>query len=608
MMRLSALHHPAETVLRPIDLQTGLFLERLAGGHHPLLRNAAALVSRAVGQGHVCLPLASIADDPMLRTGQEQPDARDLRQALLACPVVGRPGDRTPLILDHHDQLSLYRYYRHEEQIAAALLARGRRLLEVDIPAARLLLRTLFPDRGTGPDQQQMAAALTLLKPLVVISGGPGTGKTHTVARILALLRGLHGEGLRIGLAAPTGKAAARLQESIRTASRQITADPGGTIPDQAVTLHRLLGYRPASGTFRHDHTNPLHLDLLILDEASMIDVVLMASLLAALPSHCRLILLGDRHQLASVEAGCLFSDLCGRDLPAWSDPVRDALTDLTGYRPERGVENGPLADCVVLLQTSYRFREGSGIGRLARAVNSGLVTAVEEVLAGSWPDLSLPGPGDRQRDLERCILSGFGPLFDADSPADALERLQGFRILCGLRHGARGVSGLNDLAERTLSRAGLIHDQSPWYRGRPIMILHNQYDLQLFNGDTGILWPDSRGRLQAWFRRPDESLRPVAPSRLPDHETAWATTIHKAQGSEFERVLLLLPDSDVRILSRELVYTGITRARQRLHLYAAPDVLTRAIRRLAIRHSGLRHLLWPGKEVDHAAGFSSPD
>lgn len=595
MMHLSAPRPPAETVLRPIDLQAGLFLERLAGGHHPLLRDATSLVSRAVGQGHVCLPLPLIAADPLIRAGQKAPKMNDLRRALLASPVVGRPGERTPLILDQHDRLYLYRYFRHEERIAAALLTRGRHVLAVDMPAARALLRTLFPEQKTGPDQQQLAAALTLLKPLVVISGGPGTGKTHTVARILALLRGLHGDDLRIGLAAPTGKAAARLQESIRTASGQIDTGLATAIPDQAVTLHRLLGYQPESCTFRHGPEDPLHLDLLILDEASMIDVVLMASLLAALPSHCRLILLGDRHQLASVEAGCLFSDLCGRETPAWSDPVRDALTGLTGYRPAAGMEEGPLADCVVLLQTSYRFHGDSGIGNLARAVNSGHVAAVEEVLATTWPDLSVPGPEDRQQDLERSILAGLGPLLDAQSPAQALQRLQGFRILCALRHGARGVSGLNDLAERLLARAGLIDDPPPWYRGRPIMILRNQYDLQLFNGDTGILWPDDRGRLQAWFRRPDGSLRPVAPSRLPEHETAWATTIHKSQGSEFGRVLLLLPDSDAPILSRELVYTGITRARQGLRLYAAPDILARAVQRQAVRHSGLRHRLWPG-------------
>ncbi len=601
---------PPETTLRRIDTRAGLFLERLAGGDRPLLRHAAALVSRAVGQGHVCLPLALIAADPLLRQEQEPPDAEGLRQALLSCPVVGRPGERTPLILDHHDRLYLYRYYRHEERIAEALLARGRHLPDlkkINTGAARSLLRSLFPAAGTGPDHQQTAAALTLLKPLVVISGGPGTGKTHTVARILALLRGLRGDCLRIGLAAPTGKAAARLQESIRAASRKIDTALAADIPDQAVTLHRLLGYRPDSGTFRHDRTNPLHLDVLILDEASMIDVVLMASLLEALPPRCRLILLGDRHQLASVEAGCLFSDLCGRDTPAWSTPVREALADLTGHCPAAGTEHGPMADCVVLLRTSYRFREDSGIGNLARAVNSGRIGAVQEVLAEPWEDLSSPGIDARQQDLEQSILTGFGPLFHADSAAAALERLDSFRLLCALRHGSQGVSGLNDLAERVLCRAGLITGSPAWYAGRPIMILRNRYSQQLFNGDTGILWPDRQGRLQAWFRRPDGSLRPVALSRLPEHETAWAITIHKSQGSEFDTVLLVLPDSDVRVLSRELVYTAITRARRGLRLYADPEILARAVRRRAVRHSGLRSRLWP-EEEHRPHGFSLPD
>ncbi len=597
--------HPdmAESGLRRIDIRTGLFLERLAGGGQPLLRHAAALVSRAVGQGHVCLPLALIAADPLLQEQSPRPDADGLRAFLRSCPVVGHPGERAPLVLDHHDRLYLYRYFRHEERIAAALLERGRDRLEVDIPAARGLLRELFPARTAGPDRQRTAAALTLLKPLVVISGGPGTGKTHTVARILALLRGLHGEELRIGLAAPTGKAAARLRESVRSAGHRIGPGLTATLPDQAETLHRLLGFRPGSGTFRHGRDNPLPLDLLILDEASMIDVVLMDALLTALPRHCRLILLGDRHQLASVEAGCLFSDLCGRGEPAWSEPLRDTLAALTGSRPEAGSDRGPMADCVVLLKTSYRFSEGSAIAGLARAVNSGDGRSVERLLARQSPDLSVPAPGRRQQALEEAILDGFAPLFRAGSAARALELLDRFRILCALRHGARGVDGVNELAERVLARAGLIPGATPWYRGRPVMILRNQYGLQLFNGDTGILWPDSRGRLQAWFRRPDGSLRPVAAARLPEHETAYAITIHKSQGSEFDRVLLLLPDHDVRILSRELVYTGITRARHRLLLHADAGILARAVRRPAVRHSGLRRLLWSGDgERDHAA------
>ncbi len=586
----------AEEGLRPIDLQAGLFLERLAGGDQPLLRFAAALVSRAVGQGHVCLPLALIAADPLLRA-QQALDVERLRHSLLASPLVGRPGERTPLVLDDQDQLSLYRYFRHEERIARHLLARGGQGFDVDRTAARTLLRELFPcSVNAEPDRQQIAAALTLLKPLVVISGGPGTGKTHTVARILALLRGLHGDGLRIGLAAPTGKAAARLQESIRTAGRRIGGDLAADIPDQAVTLHRLLGFQPDRGTFRHDRENPLRLDLLILDEASMIDVVLMAALLEALPPHCRLILLGDRHQLASVEAGCLFSDLCGRDDPAWSEPVRDTIADLTGTRPAAGGTRGPMADCVVLLRTSYRFRADSGIGMLARAVNSGDVRTIENLPATGRDDQEVVTAEGRES-LKQEILAGFTPLFRAGSAEEALARLDRFRILCALRHTTHGVSGINELAERVLDRAGLISATTPWYRGRPVMILRNRYSLQLFNGDTGIIWPDRQGRLQAWFRRPDNTLRPVALSRLPEHETAYAITIHKSQGSEFEQVLLLLPDTDLRILSRELVYTAVTRARRRLILHGDRKILARAVRRRAVRHSGLRQRLWPGTE-----------
>jgi len=591
--------------IRLLDLHIGLFLEKLAGREekNPELLLAATLVSAAVGSGHVCLPLDRETELPFALDPPLIPDPDSWRSTLLATPVVGRPGETTPLILDEHNRLYLYRLFRDEELIAHDLTARATGFTEIDVDAARELLEQLFADRSQGGDQQ-LAAALALLKPLLIISGGPGTGKTYTVARILALVQSLNMENkpLRIGLAAPTGKAAARLEESIRKAKQAIPPGLGQNIPEQAQTLHRLLGFRPGADDFRYNAKNPLHLDLLVLDEASMIDVVMMASLCRALPATTRIILLGDRNQLASVEAGSLFGDLCGHGEPAWSARLCAQLRQLTGadHLPETATGSA-MADSVALLRISYRFRDSSGIGSLAAAVNSGSMAAVNEILSKDFPDLQtnqLTGT-KRKKWLQQQIIRGFRAMVTAGSVEEALAAMDDFRFLCAVRRGAAGVEEINTMAEQVLQREGLIAPGTNLYQGKPIIIRSNQYDMQLFNGDTGILWNNRDGSLMAWFRRPDNSLYPVSPARLPDYDTAFGITIHKAQGSEFNQVLLLLPEDKSRVLSRELIYTGITRARSNLTLCSDPKILAAAVNRRTRRHSGLSDKLWKKKGMD---------
>ncbi len=588
--------------IRLLDLHVGRFLEKLAKGNQPELLLAGTLAGAAVGNGHVCLPLDQPAGFPMQLDPALIPDPDNWADILLATPVVGRPGATTPLILDEKNRLYLYRYYRYEQQIGSDLQARATGILEIDPEHARHLLTELFPGRQKSNDQKT-AAALALLKPLLIISGGPGTGKTYTVARILALTQALHqkqkdqkNKGLRIGLAAPTGKAAARLEESIRRAKESIPAALARIIPEQAGTLHRLLGYNPSEDTFRYTQKNPLHLDLLVLDEASMIDVVLMANLVQALPETSRLILLGDRNQLASVEAGSLFSDLCGIGEPAWSPQLCAQLSQLTGDENlPQSADASAMADSVALLRTSYRFRDKSGIDSLARAVNKGSMVDVERVLSTDFPDLEVQFliGSDRDRWLQEQIVQGFQAMVGASSVEEAFAAMETFRFLCAVRKGPAGVDGINDLAEQTLQQCGLIDPGTDWYQGKPIIIRRNQYEMQLFNGDTGILWRDEDGGLRAWFRHPDNRLYPVSPARLPDHDTAYAITIHKAQGSEFDQVLLLLPEEESRILSRELLYTGITRARSRLTLCCDRKSLATAVRERTKRYSGLKDRVW---------------
>jgi len=399
---------------------------------------------------------------------------------------------------------------------------------------------------------------------------------------------------LRIGLAAPTGKAAARLGESLRAAWRNLPKGCPALLPENPRTLHRLLGVSPDSVRFRHHRDNPLLFDLLILDEASMIDLPLMAALLDALLPQTRLIILGDRNQLASVEAGRLFADLCGSDTPGWSAPLREKLAALTELPPAGGDARG-LRDSVVMLHKSYRFKDNSGIGRLVEAVKQNKPEDMEEILDGDFADLKLLEGSEAQFDheLTRLILDGFLSCFQARSPREGLEQYNRFRILCALRDGPRGVTGLTGRVESLLRRHKLIPPAGIFnYRGRPIMILRNHYGLRLFNGDTGIIWPDEKNRLQAWFMREDGEPVPISPARLPQHDTAYAVTVHKSQGSEFDHVLLMLPQEDNRLVSRELLYTGISRAKHQLSLRAERPILRTALARRTRRYSGLAEKL----------------
>ncbi|HHO49113.1 MAG TPA: exodeoxyribonuclease V subunit alpha [Desulfobacteraceae bacterium] len=582
-------------VLRAIDLHAGLFVEEMTGGSAPELLLAATLASRSVGDGHICLPLDVVAGQPVFppEFPCSAPPLERWRAGLTAGGAVGGPGGAEPLILDGN-RLYLARYHRCETLIAEDLLRRSAIRRVVDPEQTARLLDRLFP--GSGPlDRQKIAAAVAAVKQLVVISGGPGTGKTYTVARLLALLQALAGGGLRIGLAAPTGRAAVRLHESIVKARETMDGELAAPVPDQAVTLHRLLGLMPHNGRFRHNRDNPLHLDLLVIDEASMIDVPLMAAVVEALPDSARLVLLGDRDQLTSVEAGSLFGDVCGSGEPRWSADLCRQISQLTGFAVIPGESGATFADSVVLLHTGYRFAPQSAIGELAAVINSGRRDRLTEVLGKEQGEVvyAQPDPEAFPGWLSTQLLTGFENCLAARDPEEALAALGRFRVLCAVREGRAGVAGINGLAESILRRQGLIRGSERLYRGRPVMIRKNQYDLQLFNGDTGILWPDSEGKLWAWFHRADGELWPIAPARLPEHDTAFATTVHKAQGSEFDDVLFILPFEDNRVLTRELVYTGITRARRKLILAGGFPLLAAAIERRVIRYSGLPDRLW---------------
>lgn len=595
----------------PIDRHFADFVCREAGDHPPVLRLVASLASAAVGEGNICLELAAVAGSEFHADGGSLvvPPLEELRACLGTVPVIGRPGQFRPLILDDGDRLYLYRYWRCQRDLTEFIL---QKTAEGGGPFDRTLLADglarLFPSGGAGTDWQKVAALSAMWRRFAVISGGPGTGKTSTVVKILTLLlEQAAGRPLRIALAAPTGKAAARLRESIRLMKDGLCCADGvkARIPDEATTIHRLLGAVGDSTRFRFSRENPLPHDAVIVDEASMVSLTLMARLVTALKRGARFILLGDRDQLSSVEAGAVLGDLCGggreelfsSEFAAFAGEVAGETIPVHG-----GTEKlPPLADSLVILKKNYRFGDTGGIGALSRAVNAGDGDRVLALLKdGSSLGVSwrpLPGSGDLKRSLAPAALSGYERYLAARTPDESLAAFDTFRILCAVRQGGHGVAGINRLVEDILEDQGLIEPRQRWYPGRPVMVTANDYGLKLFNGDVGLVLPDPgrEGELRVFFPAPDGGVRSISPFRLPEHETVYAMTVHKTQGSEFEEVLLLLPEKDSPLLTRELIYTGITRARAQVEIWGREDVLRAAVTRRIERSSGLREALWPG-------------
>lgn len=609
-------------ILRTLDCSFADFLHRRTGRDDPLVWAAAALVSHATGQGHVCLDLTAMAGTPLPQSPSEPaaasyPDIHTWRTHLLDHPAVGRPGDSRPLILDPGNRLYLHRYWEYEHSLAQRIQGEARAdLVPVDESILSTGLTRLFGNHPAGEvDWQKAAACAAALKRFCIISGGPGTGKTTTVARILALLlEQPRSKPLRVALAAPTGKAAARMEEAIAKAKEALPCAEAilGAIPVEASTLHRLLGSISGSPYFRHDESMPLPFDVVVVDEASMVDLALMAKLVAALPRGARLLLLGDRSQLASVQAGAVLGDLCGGpELSGGFSPSFAArIRRITGMELEEadGAQPGPvIRDCIVELRKSHRFGAASGIGALAGAINAGDAAHALEVLESSrYPDVrwrEIAGTEHFRDVVRRDLREGFEPFLAGSSLEAMLRALGHFRILCALRQGPYGAVALNSLVEQTLREAGRI-EGGLWYAGRPIMITVNDYNIKLYNGDIGIAAPEAspgpeetfdshRQKLKVHFLDSAGQCRSLPVPRLPAHETAYALTVHKSQGSELDLVHVILPDRDAPVLTRELLYTAVTRARTGVTVWGRREVFERAVARRTQRSSGLRDALW---------------
>ena len=620
---------------------TSLAPEGSAAGENALAL-ACLLLSELEGRGHSCLQLSALAGDPSAMLGWSDEDWPGLcaeagelphgeaawHDYLQGCPqVLAWPGGADqgqPLVLAG-DRLYLRRYWSDENTVADAVRARtgnGEATQGRPEPSPALVrhwLDRLFTHatRDGGADWEKIACAMATRGGLAVITGGPGTGKTYTVARLLALLFALEGEQagqLRVALAAPTGKAAARLKQAIDDALDKLSGSLEGALPLRelaermggARTLHSLLGARPDTRAFRHNAGNQLDVDVLIVDEASMVHLEMMAALLDALPRGARLILLGDKDQLASVEAGSVLGDLCFDAQAGGYGAATAAFVEAASGQaipPEFLGNAGALAQQTVMLRQSRRF--GGPIGQLALAVNNGDAEAARAVLRADSGGQLHWSEAAQQEDALRLASEGYRPFLElvrqgpgADGhdawAASVLQAFEGFRLLCAVREGEWGVSGLNDSISQRLEELGLLKRRGDWYVGRPVMVTRNDYATGVYNGDIGLVLPDPErpASLRVYFSDAGQ-VRSVLATRLRNVETAFAMTVHKSQGSEFSHTVLVLPREASSVLARELVYTGITRARQRFTLLTPnPGVLPDAIRRRTERTSGLRSLL----------------
>ncbi len=645
--------------IRAIDNQFALFVGHLLKDEESPLIAWAALASFELSKGNVCVDLAKLDPTNLFDLDQAlSQDAQDKLQFTHAATVLSlsplvdcteNEALATPFVFAKN-RLYLRRYWYAEKQVAEEILKRS---LPISLPnESAALLDALFkPDVGfvkkqlTGlneeqkiekcidlfdvidrdaieveslihametnaPDEQilnlvpnsvrlnwqKVAAAAALSYRFSVISGGPGTGKTTTVAKLLAALVSTHTEGhLEIKLVAPTGKAANRLTESISKAVAGLAVDKSiqEKIPTLASTIHRLLGVIPNRVDFRFNKKNRLHLDILVIDEASMVDLALMARLLTALPDHARVILLGDRDQLASVESGAVLGDICAYINQGYSHSRASALSALTGFKLSGADGVSSVSDGVCLLRKSYRFHAKSGVGQLAGAINSGEKKRLKAVWEKGFSDIFWHTLSEETylQAINQAV-EGYklylNAMKEGQEGRKILAAFSQIRVLCALTEGNYGVSGLNHQIELALSRKKLItKGDTPFYPGRPVMVTQNDHALGLYNGDIGIVLETDEG-LRVVFELSDGSVKPFLPSRLPEHQTAFAMTVHKSQGSEFDHTILVFPQAITPVMNRELVYTGVTRAKNLLDVYASEYSFIAAIEQKTERFSGL--------------------
>ncbi len=573
------------------------------------LQPFAYLVSKKLSEGNICFDVQAL-DNEIENLPNYYKKTIINHTALANEPLVATENSpKQPFIL-HNNRLYLQRYFNYESQILSSIIKMCNAELGVinsrmdALKTHNQLIKKLFDTtfKSNQTNWQLVAAISGVLNNFTIITGGPGTGKTTTVAKILAILYAIN-PNLKVALAAPTGKAASRMAESLKTTITNTTSNIPENIKAnfallQPLTIHRLLGFITNSLYFKHNETNPLNYDVVIVDEASMIDVAQFAKLLNAIGPQTRLILLGDKNQLASVQAGSIFGDLCQAQakLNLFNVPTanfinsffEDESQHIEADNVSKNTLQHTLFQHIIELQFSHRFKNNEGIGLFSKAIiQNNQAQIIDFITANTDAQVAI----DTQCNAVFFddFIAGYEAYIHESDIKMALKKFNKLRVLCAIRQGEQGLYTLNKNIEKYLSHKNLIDTRTEFYKHRPIIITSNNYDLDLFNGDIGIVRPDVDGNLKVWFEDAAGELKSVLPSLINQAETVYVMTIHKCQGSEFEQVLVVLPQQqNIAILTRELLYTGITRAKNKVFLQASQAVILQAAQGQVKRTSGI--------------------
>ena len=538
-------------------------------------------------EGNVCLNINEWTGKKLPGSMIRCPSSVKLwRKTLKDTPPVGCPGEVAPLILDKNDKVYLHKFWTYEKIIADQLLKRSKIILKPHKKQIETFLQSL--GKKNIIDDQDKAAIISLLKPLSIISGGPGTGKSTVTGKIVSILKSAPDKGpMKIIMAAPTGKAAARLTQTAYEFDKLCNIE--------AVTLHRLLE-ADNYGKIRKHHDNPIEADVLIIDEVSMVDIGLMAKLLDATQNVERIIMLGDKDQLSSVEAGTVFGDICNAvNIGQYSKNLSEKINEFIEFKSIIFSEDEhrnypPLTDCIVELSKNYRFKTNSGIWKISNLIKNGDGIQAFEILKqnSEFTDiclLNISSSFSVSKKLKNITDNYFKPCLHIEQAEIALKKMSEFRILCAVRYGDQGVKKINQEIEKLLE----VNPVNGWYHGRPIIISRNDYMTGLFTGDSGVALNDKEsGDLKVYFHSQTGEIRSFLPIQIPDHETAWAITTHKSQGSEYNHVIIILPLKFSQLLGRELLYTGITRAKDKSEIWATDDIFIETCNNKINRISGL--------------------
>ena len=572
------------------------------------LQPFAYLVSKKLSEGHICLDLTDLEQEIKNLPLSYKFDNLD-QSTLKNDRLVALAQDEKQPFIYHNDRLYLQRYFNYETIILKKvfdLVKNGSVLTKKrtdEVLQQRGYIQKLFEvkNAGTQTDWQLVATISGVLNNFTIITGGPGTGKTTTVAKLLAILFAINPD-LKVALAAPTGKAAARMAESLKASARTESSPIGDAIASkfqslEPSTLHRLLINIKDTPYFKHNNQNPLNVDVLIVDESSMIDVALFAKLLDAVGSSTRVILLGDKNQLASVEAGSLFGDLCDaqKELNCFTEEratlINSFIDEPTHKISSLNYGNSsthPLFKHVIELQFSHRFKSEEGIGKFSKAIILNRQSLIKEFLSPK-SDAQVTIDTQYAKSVFEEFIKGYEAYIHESDTKKALKSFNELRILCAIRESENGLYAINRRVEKYLSDKNLIDTRTEFYNNRPIMVTRNNYALDLLNGEVGIIRPDKNGTLKAWFEDKDGEIKSVSPGLISKVETVFVMTIHKSQGSEFNNVLVILPQQeDIAIITRELLYTAVTRAKKQVIVQSSETVLLKSAEAQVKRASGI--------------------